>query len=173
MYKKKHKNNDNNTNNNSEEIEGFVETLIFSPELNPFRTAAPFWGQTARILSNLSPNRDCGPKRVNLCATLTTGTPPLHRYFDRAYDRYTASRHVHEERRHRRTSYGMKPPLSTEMGIGSFDLRAFLHPNAPGMPPYRVIPGTTRRLASSFNSYFPAPPFFCIIILRRIGKNRH
>ena len=31
----------------------------------PFRTAVSFWGQTSQILSNLSPERDCGPKRVN------------------------------------------------------------------------------------------------------------
>ena len=36
-------------------------TLYF----NPFRTAVPFWGQTTRNLSGLSPKRDCGSKRVN------------------------------------------------------------------------------------------------------------
>ena len=30
----------------------------------PFRTAVPFWGQTTQILSNLSPKRDCGTKRI-------------------------------------------------------------------------------------------------------------
>ena len=30
--------------------------------LNPFRTAVPFWGQTSRISSSLSPKRDCGSK---------------------------------------------------------------------------------------------------------------
>ena len=29
-----------------------------------FRTAVPFWGQVTQIPSNLSPKRDCGPKRV-------------------------------------------------------------------------------------------------------------
>ena len=29
-----------------------------------FRTAVPFWGQTTQILSNVSPKRDRGPKRV-------------------------------------------------------------------------------------------------------------
>ena len=33
--------------------------------LNHFRTAVPLWGQTTQILSNLSPERDCGPKRVS------------------------------------------------------------------------------------------------------------
>ena len=33
--------------------------------INPFRTAVPFWGQTTKILSSLSPKRDCGSKRVN------------------------------------------------------------------------------------------------------------
>ena len=31
--------------------------------LHPFRTAVPFWAQTTQILSNLSPKRDCGPKK--------------------------------------------------------------------------------------------------------------
>ena len=35
--------------------------------VNPFTTAVPFWGQTAQILSSVSPKRDCGPKRVNMC----------------------------------------------------------------------------------------------------------
>ena len=34
-------------------------------DVNPSRTAVPFWGQTTQIISNLSPKRDCGPKRVN------------------------------------------------------------------------------------------------------------
>ena len=33
---------------------------------NPFRTAAPFWGQPTQISSGLSPKRGCGPKRVNI-----------------------------------------------------------------------------------------------------------
>ena len=35
-------------------------------DVNPFRTAVPFWGQTRQILSSLSPKRDCGRKRVNI-----------------------------------------------------------------------------------------------------------
>ena len=41
-----------------------TKTTTNHPQLNPFTTAVPFWGQSARILSNLSPNRDCGSKRV-------------------------------------------------------------------------------------------------------------
>ena len=37
---------------------------IFGP-INPFRTAVPFWRQTSQILSDLSPKRNCSPKRVN------------------------------------------------------------------------------------------------------------
>ena len=33
----------------------------------PFRTAVPFWGQTAWSLTGLSPKRDYGSKRVNSC----------------------------------------------------------------------------------------------------------
>ena len=33
-------------------------------ELNPFRTAVSFWGQSTQISSTLSPHRDCGSKRV-------------------------------------------------------------------------------------------------------------
>ena len=36
------------------------------PGINPFRTAVPFWGQASQILSNLSPNRDCGPKKLSM-----------------------------------------------------------------------------------------------------------
>ena len=32
--------------------------------VNPFRTAVPFWGQTTRISSSLSPKRECSPKRL-------------------------------------------------------------------------------------------------------------
>ena len=32
--------------------------------INPFRTAALFWGQTSQFLGSLSPKRDCGPKRA-------------------------------------------------------------------------------------------------------------
>ena len=38
-----------------------------SPKImvNPFGTAVPFWGQiTQKILTGLSPKRDCSPKRV-------------------------------------------------------------------------------------------------------------
>ena len=34
------------------------------PPVNPFRTAIPFWGQLTWDLSDLSPKRDGGPKRV-------------------------------------------------------------------------------------------------------------
>ena len=44
-----------------------VQPVVFvTISVNPFRTAVPFWGQTSRILSNLSPKLDCGPKSVNL-----------------------------------------------------------------------------------------------------------
>ena len=33
---------------------------------NPFRTAVPLWGQSSHFISNLSPKRDCGSKRVNI-----------------------------------------------------------------------------------------------------------
>ena len=46
---------------------GFVllHTCCFVDSVNPFRTAAPFWGQTTQISSRLSPKRDCGSKGVN------------------------------------------------------------------------------------------------------------
>ena len=34
--------------------------------VNPFRTAVSYRGQTSEFLSSLSPKPDCGPKRVNL-----------------------------------------------------------------------------------------------------------
>ena len=37
--------------------------------LNPFRTAVPFWGQSTWNLTGLSPQRDCGSKRVNPFST--------------------------------------------------------------------------------------------------------
>ena len=37
-------------------------------ELNPFRTAVPFWGQTTQISSSVSPKRDSGSKRVKACS---------------------------------------------------------------------------------------------------------
>ena len=33
--------------------------------MNPFRTAVPFWGQTSQTPSNMPPERDCTPKRVD------------------------------------------------------------------------------------------------------------
>ena len=38
---------------------------IITSIIGHFRTAVPFWGQTRRISSSLSPKRDGGPKRVN------------------------------------------------------------------------------------------------------------
>ena len=35
-------------------------------DINPFRTAVPFWGQTTQILSSLSPKRGCGSKGVKV-----------------------------------------------------------------------------------------------------------
>ena len=56
-------------------------------DVNPFRTAVPFWGQTTQCLSSLSPKRDCGSKWVNCvgvnCSRVRTvksdsrGTPAL------------------------------------------------------------------------------------------------
>ena len=34
--------------------------------INPFRTAVPFWGQITQFSNSLSPKRDWGPKRVNI-----------------------------------------------------------------------------------------------------------
>ena len=42
--------------------------------LNPFRTAVPFWGQTSQIPSSLSPKRDWGSKRVKLATKHPTIT---------------------------------------------------------------------------------------------------
>ena len=47
---------------------GGESALKFAPKgvwclnMNPFRTAVPFWGHTTQIPSNLSPKRDGGPK---------------------------------------------------------------------------------------------------------------
>ena len=41
-----------------------LKNCTFSPYVNPFRTAIPFWGQTTLISSSLSPKRDCGSKGV-------------------------------------------------------------------------------------------------------------
>ena len=38
--------------------------------VNPLRTAVLFRGQTIQIVSNLSPKRDCGPKRVKMSCFL-------------------------------------------------------------------------------------------------------
>ena len=38
-------------------------------EVNPFRAAVLFWGQTTRNFSGLSPKRDCGSKRVKVAST--------------------------------------------------------------------------------------------------------
>ena len=50
-------------------------------QLNPFRTAVPFWGQNTQILNKLSPQRDCGPKKdtwyeVMLNVDITIGRGP-------------------------------------------------------------------------------------------------
>ena len=48
-------------------VSAFKRESIICPRcerLHPFRTAAPLWGQTTQILSNMSPKRDCGSKRV-------------------------------------------------------------------------------------------------------------
>ena len=37
--------------------------------INPYRAAVSFWGQSTQISSSLSPNRDCGSKRVNTFGT--------------------------------------------------------------------------------------------------------
>ena len=39
--------------------------VLFLP-LNPLITAVPFWGQTTRKLTGLSPKRDCGSKTLGL-----------------------------------------------------------------------------------------------------------
>ena len=43
--------------------------------VNPFRTAVSFWGQSTQISSTLSPHRDCGSKRVNVVDRWEEGTP--------------------------------------------------------------------------------------------------
>ena len=46
---------------------GVMVLLSMRPRkaIHPFRTAVSFWGHSTQILSSLSPNRDCGTKRVN------------------------------------------------------------------------------------------------------------
>ena len=46
---------------------------IFRAHLDPFRTAVTFWGHTSLILSTLSPERDCSPKRE----VFFYDTPPI------------------------------------------------------------------------------------------------
>ena len=41
-----------------------------SSNLNPFRTAVPFWGQTASNLTGLSPKWDCGSEGVKFARLL-------------------------------------------------------------------------------------------------------
>ena len=44
-------------------INSMVKNMVKNM-VNPFRTAVSFWGQSTQISSRLSPNRDCGSKRV-------------------------------------------------------------------------------------------------------------
>ena len=44
----------------------FLSSLSLSFQLNLFRTAVPFWGQTSQISSSLPPKRDCGSKGIKL-----------------------------------------------------------------------------------------------------------
>ena len=39
--------------------------ITFTFQLNPFRSAVPFWGQITHNLTGLSPKRDCSPEGVN------------------------------------------------------------------------------------------------------------
>ena len=43
----------------------------FGLNVNPFRTAVPFWGQSSQISSSFVPKRDCGSKGVNTQPVLT------------------------------------------------------------------------------------------------------
>ena len=54
----------------------------------PSITAVPFWGQTTRILSHLSPRRDYVPKRIN--SVLSARTPRATHCTDRAKTSMTA-----------------------------------------------------------------------------------
>ena len=47
--------------------------VFYIPFFNPFRTAVPFFGQTAYNLRGLSPKRDCCSKRVNVWCRDRTG----------------------------------------------------------------------------------------------------
>ena len=46
---------------------------------NPFRTAAPFWGQSTQSPSSLSLERGCGPNRVNKTSPKTWSS--LYEYY--------------------------------------------------------------------------------------------
>ena len=56
----------------------FYRRLRYLVPVNPSRTAVLLWGQSSQIISNLSPKRDCGSKRVNPsslpCAVTGTDT---------------------------------------------------------------------------------------------------
>ena len=43
----------------------FLISNSYTRLINPFRTAVPFWGQVSQTPSKLSPQRDCGPRRLN------------------------------------------------------------------------------------------------------------
>ena len=43
-----------------------VEDQKLLVQINPFRTAVPFWGQTSQKISKLSPKRDWGSKGVKM-----------------------------------------------------------------------------------------------------------
>ena len=54
------------------------DNMFVLSTVNPFRTAAPFWGQTIRIHSSLSPKWDYGAKGVNcLVPGILLGVPLL------------------------------------------------------------------------------------------------
>ena len=50
---------------------------VYTRGLNPFRTAVSFWGQSIQKSSSLSPNRDCGSKRVLLEPQSRFGDKPV------------------------------------------------------------------------------------------------
>ena len=43
----------------------FLISNSYTRLINPFGTAVPFWGQVSQTPSKLSPQRDCGPRRLN------------------------------------------------------------------------------------------------------------
>ena len=69
-------------------------------ELNPFRTAVPFWGQTTQFSSSLSPKRDCGcSKGVKAHQEGTASTPAgIWLYLRRAIRRATCLVRVYSYR---------------------------------------------------------------------------